>query len=769
MSKPKKSDATTQEDSLENQITYYMGKGFMVLGAGGGGISAFWFLLKEDDIPRAIASAVIGLAITYAGSFFQPIHKGAKKSLEEAGEATTKAFGSMKEQAVAQVLSMDERYFRAQATDCELYETEGTGNISGLYTLMMEDVFVPLALDRGLVSPGFCHEETFMRPIGKENELDIWQLLARVKQAKNFRQIVITAWGGFGKTTLLRHIAYILGKDKQGDKVRRFFPVLLLLRKYRDLLTTEQPEDLQTLIEKYHLKNIEGDQPLNMPTGWAEKQLKKGSMLVMLDGFDEVAKQQRPLVAKWLNRQMKRYPESTFILTSRPKAYFDQDVDQERVNQLRLPTVVSVLPFNKDQRETFVRKWYKSQEFYYAGQQDTEAIRTKARRAATELLEQIEARDELAKLASNPLLLTMIARFHRRYPSAELPKRRPELYQQICTLQIKDRPNARKLESMLPNCEAQDILQMLALEMMQRKEERLDKDLLVERLTEYLRSQDETVNPRQFLGEVEEISELLVRREEEYEFAHLSFQEFLAAMEVIRLGKEELLYEHFGTDWWKQTILLYVGKVKKPSQIIRAMRQAGATQLAYDCMQETTKRIDDDLKQDLEELLYLQNEQQQVTAERYQKLEQLLIEAQTDVQKWREADKETYRLMITAGGKEERQGFYGNDLKEFPCDELRVIDGLWVKYSNGFYGFGVQKEIYRQCGGSLDYEIIPSDKILLKFYEAVAWREYGEFKLSWDELLEGRRIGIRGHLPYHYFVRIGGIGAFQFLFSRCEL
>ena len=62
----------------------------------------------------------------------------------------------------------------------------------------------------------------------------------------------------------------------------------------------------------------------------------------------------------------------------------------------------------------------------------------------------------------------------------------------------------------------------------------------------------------EFLDQVVQVSELVVEQEDEYEFAHLSFQEYLAA-EVARSKRESLLYEKLGEDWWKQVILLYGG------------------------------------------------------------------------------------------------------------------------------------------------------------------------------------------------------------------
>ena len=59
---------------------------------------------------------------------------------------------------------------------------------------------------------------------------------------------------------------------------------------------------------------------------------------------------------------------------------------------------------------------------------------------------------------------------------------------------------------------------------------------------------------------------------------------------------------------------------------------------------------------------------------------------------WQEADEETYRVMIQAVGKGRYEEFNENELLNFPCTDLRTIDRLWVKYSNGHFGFSVQKE-----------------------------------------------------------------------------
>jgi hypothetical protein len=93
--------------------------------------------------------------------------------------------------------------------------------------------------------------------------------------------------------------------------------------------------------------------------------------------------------------------------------------------------------------------------------------------------------------------------------------------------------------------------------------------------------------------------------------------------------------------------------------------------------------------------------------------------------KWREADDETYNTMIQAVGKRSG-GFTRDELLNFPCTDLLTIDRLWVKYSNGKFGFSVQKQIYVDCGAKLDGNS-PGDKIWNKFCDRVGWRKGGNY------------------------------------------
>lgn len=106
-------------------------------------------------------------------------------------------------------------------------------------------------------------------------------------------------------------------------------------------------------------------------------------------------------------------------------------------------------------------------------------------------------------------------------------------------------------------------------------------------------------------------------------------------------------------------------------------------------------------------------------------------------EKWREADLETYEVMICAVGKKSGQWFTSEELLNFPCTDLQTIDRLWAKYSQDKFGFSVQKKIYVECGAKLDGKY-PGDKIWHEFCDRVGWRKADKYLSSKD--LQKRRV-----------------------------
>ena len=129
--------------------------------------------------------------------------------------------------------------------------------------------------------------------------------------------------------------------------------------------------------------------------------------------------------------------------------------------------------------------------------------------------------------------------------------------------------------------------------------------------------------------------------------------------------------------------------------------------------------------------------------------------------------------MITEVGKEEGQWFDPEDVLNFPCESLKVIDGLWISHSGGKFGFSVQKELYLKCGGVPDGKSYKEARD--KLYAMNGWSgtiisDYSSPKghLPWVN-------APMGHLPWDVVSSSGELMSPAFaevLFSRihtCEL
>ncbi|WP_040008858.1 GUN4 domain-containing protein, partial [Cylindrospermopsis raciborskii] len=81
------------------------------------------------------------------------------------------------------------------------------------------------------------------------------------------------------------------------------------------------------------------------------------------------------------------------------------------------------------------------------------------------------------------------------------------------------------------------------------------------------------------------------------------------------------------------------------------------------------------------------------------------------------------------------------DAEKIPCKELRTIDNLWLKYSQGKFGISVQQEIYKNLGGTKQFDW----NVWRSFGDRVGWRKQGSW--LWLRDLNFSLSAPTGHLP----------------------
>lgn len=132
---------------------------------------------------------------------------------------------------------------------------------------------------------------------------------------------------------------------------------------------------------------------------------------------------------------------------------------------------------------------------------------------------------------------------------------------------------------------------------------------------------------------------------------------------------------------------------------------------------------------------------------------------------WKDADEETAKLMLKVAGRDKDGWLDTGSIDNFPCEELRTINNLWIKYSNVRFGFTVQKQIYLETGNKLGQ------------YNQIEWYRFGE-EIGWktkDGWLTTDNLNFslsapKGHLP-RGLGRIGRyqgakLGIYRLVFSR---
>ncbi|GAB4183031.1 MAG: hypothetical protein Fur006_19490 [Coleofasciculaceae cyanobacterium] len=121
----------------------------------------------------------------------------------------------------------------------------------------------------------------------------------------------------------------------------------------------------------------------------------------------------------------------------------------------------------------------------------------------------------------------------------------------------------------------------------------------------------------------------------------------------------------------------------------------------------------------------------------YTRLRDLLV-----AEHWLEADLETTALMLRLSGREPEGWLREQDMDNFPCKDLLLIDNLWVKHSKGRFGFSVQKKIWESLGGKQNAEY----RIYRSFSKGVGWSDGSNSWLYYSDLTFNSTAMV-GHLP----------------------
>ena len=387
------------------------------------------------------------------------------------------------------------------------------------------------------------------------------------------RNVVVLGDPGTGKTTLLKFLALLhaggaalagFGPDK------RIVPLFVSLR---DLAQAQKEHPEVTLLDYLE---IQARKDYGLPRAhrvFFEAALRMGDALVLLDGLDEVGRDETRLrIAAQVRALQAEFPHNRFWVTSRIYGYgADVELSRDRFRHVRVGRLEPA------QIDEFVARWYATQESASTAQE--QLVRS--------LQEAIRRTPSVARLAGNPLLLTLMAFIH--HGLRKLPHDRGELYEKCVEMLLKTWQQAKRggaagaehdadrlglhvhtqkdylahlamhlqekgsqggedddARGLLPRTEAIEVLARRHLELASRERPHLGM----------AEAREEMVS---FFDYVSEQTGLLIDKGgDQVGFIHLSFQEYLAAWVFTCKGgaSPELFEERLGDPAWEEVLLL---------------------------------------------------------------------------------------------------------------------------------------------------------------------------------------------------------------------
>ncbi|ONK10441.1 NACHT domain-containing protein [Streptomyces sp. MP131-18] len=242
----------------------------------------------------------------------------------------------------------------------------------------------------------------------------------------------VLLWGpaGSGKTAVVQRLA-VAAARRQGpfaDSVPFVLPLRALMRSGRPL---PPPEDFPRAAEFGEA-----------PAGWASEVFAAGRALVLVDGVDEAPPRQRDRVGAWLQDLLAAFRGNRWLVTSRPDPALSSWAGRYGVFAER-----SLGPLSAAAMGDLVRRWHRAA----GADEDT----------AEALLATLRLRGDLTRLATNPLMCTLLCALHLE--RGRLLRGRAALLDAVLGL-LRRRDTERGLtENSAPAYEAQtEVLQRLA-------------------------------------------------------------------------------------------------------------------------------------------------------------------------------------------------------------------------------------------------------------------------------------------------------------------
>ena len=491
-------------------------------------------------------------------------------------------------------LEAETNYLKQIRSQNRYMDSRGIAQMKNIVQLELDQIFVPLKAKKEVPRSDTVRREKLEKRRREESEVKKEEyefLIERTEKREEpalriddilttQQNFVILGDPGSGKTTLLKHLAFRCASEGPGKDItdgKTFLPIFLPLRQYSAALSKGPGRAFRKYLPVFFEDN---ESPLD--DDLLEKKLRNGQCLLLFDGLDEVFDtSKRHEVVNAIANFLNRYSNNRFILTSRIAGYSAAPM----VGGFPHYTLED---FGSDEIEQFVHKWCWAME--NVDQKEGPSSKN-AEKNANELFDDMKQNDRVFKLASNPLMCTIIGLIHHQ--GQKLPNRRIELYN-ICadtfifSWELLKREKSETYYD-FDERDVKTVLEHVALWMHRNTEDNLIKShILEEKVIECLMNTmgktriEAEKQADAFLQLVKLRTGILLEKGKKlYGFMHLTFQEYFAACALSKERKAFIseIGEYARKPRWKEVILLAAARLGEYSpedstNLVRAILDA---------------------------------------------------------------------------------------------------------------------------------------------------------------------------------------------------
>ncbi|MBK8904093.1 MAG: NACHT domain-containing protein [Anaerolineaceae bacterium] len=462
---------------------------------------------------------------------------GVQGSLATIGEQVAQIYAvSQKHNPDEVAAQFEQRYRQELAVQLDRLEWFGVPGMRHM-AHALDISYVTLKMSRAeKLEPSSYHDE-------RQKVMDAAEALTQS------RRLLIAGRAGSGKTTLLKWVAVRAARQNfPHEELKMWQEKLPVFLRLRDFANKPLPK-----VEELPLTTSAGRPPQN----WFIAQMSAGRVVLLVDGLDEVTEAQRDAAYAWLESLIALYQDVIYIVSTRPYT-LDENQAGERLGRSDFMSV-HLRDLDPEGTAELLTRWHNA--LAEAEKHLPAAERADTVQLAQSLQAQLTRQKPLQDLARNPLLAAMLCLLHYRQRQ-QLPQDRIQLYDDCLRLLLEARDVERQVDTgdygELPGLRRKiRLVQALAYWMM-----RNDEPVMPIAQAESILADMGYTDGRVLRFLLERSGLLQKQSAESFDFAHRTFQEYLAAGALLYQGDWGILGQNAARPEWQETVRLLGGVAK---------------------------------------------------------------------------------------------------------------------------------------------------------------------------------------------------------------